>query len=452
MDLIKMIDNLDSFPVNTITFYNHEDEVVRKDYVSLRADVMNAVGKLRQWGVKEGMRIGILAANSYEYVLYDLALIHMRCISVSFPEEFADRPTDDLVEQYELALLLLSKRDVWPNLSVGSSVAYFDLDDLQFPKVRNLIAGANEAANDRIISLTFSSGTSGKIKCLVVGQRGAESAISRFTEPFKIDHDDSLMIFLPLSSFQQRMMLYAAFYYGINVVLVNPAQLFRAFKELKPTLCLAPPMLYETIHNQFTNVVRGLAPTRRFMLNTLSTLAKYAPASPIRGKLLDMCYGRIYSSLGGRIRMMWTGMAPIRRSTLEFFDSMRIPLYEAYGLTESGPICANTPSHKRPGSVGKPLVNGSVTLAEDGEIIVRQDHLCTVGYLYTPVAEAQSTFLTSDTIATGDIGRFDSDGFLYLVGRKKEIVITSQGVKVHPERLESEINRCSYVKSEAKRS
>jgi amino acid adenylation domain-containing protein len=445
MDLMRMIDDLASSSDNTITFYDHEDKVVVKNYVSVHADVMNVVNKLRQCGVKAGMRIGLLATNSYEYVVYDLALIHMECISVSLPEEFANRSTDEMLERYELNLLLLSKRDVWPNLSIGSSVAYIDADELQVTRLRNVVSRIDQPTEDRVLSLTFSSGTSGKIKCLIVSREGTESTVSKFVTPFNIGHDDSLIVFLPLSSFQQRMMLYAAFHYRFDLILVKPSQLFTAFKELKPTLCLAPPLLYETIHNQFTNAVRDLAPARRLMLKSLRTIATYVPLSSIRNKLLETCYGRIYASLGGRIRIMWTGMAPIKRSTLEFFESIQIPLYEAYGLTEIGGICANTPAHKRVGSVGRPLVDGSVSLAEDGEIIVSREHLLTVGYLYAGAEEVKSTFIAPNTIATGDVGRFDRDGFLYIVGRKKEIIITSQGIKVHPEKIESEINRSPHV-------
>jgi amino acid adenylation domain-containing protein len=445
MDLAKMIDNLATCSDNTITFYDHEDKVVVKNYASVHSDVTDAVSRLRGWGVKGGMRIGLLATNSYEYVVYDLALIHLDCISVSLPEEFAARPTDELIERYELNLLLLSKKDVWPSLSIGRSVAYFDSDDLKAPRLRNNVVSIEQPTGDRALSLTFSSGTSGKIKCLIVGRRGTESTVSSFVKPFSLRRDDSLIVFLPLSAFQQRMMLYSAFYYRFNLILVKPSQLFTAFKELKPTLCLAPPLLYETIHNQFTNAVRDLAPQRRLMLKLLSSLARYVPASSARGKLLGICYGRVYASLGGRLRIMWTGMAPIKRATLDLFESMQIPLYEAYGLTEVGGICANTPAHKRLGSVGRPLVEGSVKLAEDGEIIVSKDHLLTFGYLYADPEEVKSTFLTPNTIATGDVGRFDRDGFLYIVGRKKEIIITSQGIKVHPEKIESAINRSPHV-------
>ncbi len=106
---------------------------------------------------------------------------------------------------------------------------------------------------------------------------------------------------------------------------------------------------------------------------------------------------------------------------------------------------ATLPGANKRGSVGKLFVEDSVSLAEDGEIIVHQQALITRGYYECDGEDPALTYLTPNTVATGDIGRFDRDGFLYLIGRKKEIIITSQGIKVHPELIESQINECPSV-------
>jgi long-subunit acyl-CoA synthetase (AMP-forming) len=142
---------------------------------------------------------------------------------------------------------------------------------------------------------------------------------------------------------------------------------------------------------------------------------------------------------------MWTGMAPIKRSTLDFFASARIPLYEAYGLSECGVISSNTPERNKLGSVGHVVSEGSVYLLEDGEIVVHRDNLPTMGYWDGTGENGKSTYLEPNTVATGDIGRFDEAGYLYLIGRKKDIILTKQGYKLHPEGLEAQINRSPDV-------
>lgn len=437
----EILDRLASFPENSITFYDKSGVAVSKRYPEVRADILQGVERLRQWGVEPGMRVGILGSNSYEWVVYDIALAQLKCTSVAFPEEFSLQTSSELIEKYELGLLLLSRRDKWPSIVAGSSTAYIDDDNPGGIHARRQSPNGDEP----IFSLTFSSGTAGRIKCLVTSQRGAEDTIASFYRLFDFRSDDSFLVFLPLSSFQQRLMVYAGFYYGFNLLLVSPTQALKAFAELKPTLVLAPPLLYESIHKKFKNAVRNLSFAKRAMLQVVGGFGAAIPFAPVRQRLLKICYGKIYESLGGRIRLMWTGMAPIKRSTLEFFTQLRLPLYEAYGLTECGAITTNTPQHNRRGSVGRPVTEGSVFLAGDGEIMVRQEHLQTTGYLDCDQNEQSLTYAGPNLIATGDIGRFDDDGYLYLVGRKKEIIITTQGFKTHPETLEALMDACPEI-------
>lgn len=443
MDFTRLMERMAAHTERSVKFYDEGNRVVSKSFPSVLADVEAAVERLKGWGVAAGMRVGILATNSYEWVVYDLALLQLKCTSVAFPEEFGSRSSGDLVKTYDLCLLLLLKRDHWPGVGADEWTAYMDAENP--PRTKARAAGVSHTGAEFVPSLTFSSGTSGKIKCLVTNLRGAEETIKNFYRLFGIGGQDSFLVFLPLSSFQQRLMIYAGLFYGFDLLLVTPSQVFAAFKDLRPTLCLAPPLLYETIHARFTKAVRSLGARKQIMLRGLSALAGVVPLPAARDRLLRLCYGQIYDGLGGRIRLMWTGMAPIKRSTLDFFARARLPVYEAYGLTECGAITSNTPEHNRRGSVGRPVVEGSVTLAADGEIIVHLEHLQTVGYLYCDPAEAAQTYTAPGTIATGDVGRFDSDGFLHLVGRKKEIIITGQGSKLHPETLEARIDCCPEV-------
>ncbi|HEV7860471.1 MAG TPA: beta-ketoacyl synthase N-terminal-like domain-containing protein, partial [Pyrinomonadaceae bacterium] len=443
MDFTKITERLAAFPQQHITFYDDKGEVVSVAYPSVCADVSRAVERLQGWGIGAGMRVGIMASNCYEWVVYDLALMRLGCTSVAFPDDFGMKMGDELIEKYRLALLLISRRDQWAMIGPGKWTVYLDAENP--PETSARLYPSTVDDEESALSLTFSSGTSGKIKCLLADQRGAEETIANFYRLFDFKHEDRFLVFLPLSSFQQRLMVYAGFYYGFDILLVNPPQVFTAFKDLKPTLCLAPPLLYETIHAQFKKTVRGLGPAKRIVLGSLVPLGNAIPLAPLRERLLGICYGKIYAALGGQMRLMWTGMAPIKRATLDFFAGMRLPLYEAYGLTECGAITTNTREHNRRGSVGRPVVEGSVYLAEDGEIMVRLDHLQTTGYLEGDEGEEARTYVAPGVIATGDIGRFDSEGYLYLVGRKKEIIITAQGHKVHPESLEAQIDRCPQV-------
>jgi long-subunit acyl-CoA synthetase (AMP-forming) len=441
--LREIVDGLTQLPNNSISFFTTRGELVKKPYPVLHADVKHAAEKLRGWDVEAGMRVGILATNSYELVVYLLALLDLECTSVCFAEESGNESTDELFEKYGLSLLLLLKSDTWPKVSAGEATAFMDVENGPEMRVRDY--KAPPLGDDFVPSLVFSSGTTGKMKCMIVNCRGVEDAIHNFQQLFPSKSDDSILIFLPLSGIQQHYMLYGALFYGADVLFIKPPRLFVALKELKPTLCVGPPLLYETIHNQFRKAVMNLGAPQRLGFHILSTLAEVAPSASVRDRLSQVCYKRLHSSLGGRMRIMWTGMAPIKRSTLEFFAKARLPLYEVYGLSESGVISGNTPTHNRLSSVGRVLSEGSVYLLEDGEIVVHGDNLPTIGYFNGNGDQPNSTYIKPNTVATGDIGRFDEDGYLYLVGRKKDLIITNQGHKLHPETLEGQINQSPDV-------
>jgi long-subunit acyl-CoA synthetase (AMP-forming) len=138
-------------------------------------------------------------------------------------------------------------------------------------------------------------------------------------------------------------------------------------------------------------------------------------------------------------------MAPIRRNLGQFFQRLQLPLTESYGMVEAGSLTYRPAESKKFDSVGKPLPGVNISFEPDGEIIVSRDAPMTLRYFQCAEGENERTFVGPGRIATGDVGRVDADGNLYLLGRKKELLITSGGLKVHPETIEQELNNCPDV-------
>jgi long-chain acyl-CoA synthetase len=239
-------------------------------------------------------------------------------------------------------------------------------------------------------------------------------------------------------------MIYGCINYGINLALAKTNELLQGLRDFRPSVCLSPPLLFDSVKKQFEEALRARPAPQRALFHAARFLARAAP-SRIRERLLSICYGRLRETFGGRMRMMWTGMAPVRPATLRFFAEAGLPVLEAYGLTECGPIASNSLEENRVGSVGKPLVPGSVRLAEDGEVLVEREAMFTTGYFEADPADQAATYLRPGLVATGDVGVFDEDGFLYLKGRKKEMIITSGGHKIHPEIIEGHLERSPLV-------
>jgi long-subunit acyl-CoA synthetase (AMP-forming) len=200
-------------------------------------------------------------------------------------------------------------------------------------------------------------------------------------------------------------------------------------------------MLYEAIETRVAN----LPAWKQRAAKTLGNVARALPSEKLRQKMARKVFQEIYDALGGKMRLMVTGMAPIKRSTLELFQLMQLPLFETYGITEFGGVALNLPGANKPGSVGRLLPGVRVELASDGEVIAVREHRIASTYFECGEGEAEQTFIDSYRVATGDIGRFDEDGYLHLIGRKKEMIVTAGGTKVHPEIPETEIDACPDV-------
>jgi long-chain acyl-CoA synthetase len=406
----------------------------RQTYSDLYTDVAAAQYLLTQWGVKSGARVGIYAPNSYRWLVFDLALIALGAVSVVFTDDFEGKIGADLLDRYGLVLLLLSQnsRKHFPN--TPPFIAYIDgiNGDVQ------AAPGHSEVEDDigDQLSLVFSSGSAGGLKGLVISRKGVCSTLPPIMDALGVTPADSLLLFLPLSNFQQRFLCYAALWYDFDVIITDYLQLFSAMKTLQPSIFLAPPIFYQMVHGEFLKYPGW----KRSLWVVWGTLLWLLPSAKLRRGIAKVVFAEFYAQFGSRIRLLITGMAPIRRNISKFFRLMQLPLCEAYGMVEAGVMALRAPGSREIGSVGKPLRGVQFSIEEDNEIIVTRDHPLTLRYFQCANGENEKTFVGPSRISTGDMGRVAADGSLYLLGRKKELIVTAGGLKVHPEALEEEIN------------
>jgi long-subunit acyl-CoA synthetase (AMP-forming) len=231
-------------------------------------------------------------------------------------------------------------------------------------------------------------------------------------------------------------MCYSALWSDFDIIITDYTKLFAAMKALDPTILIAPPILFQMIHSDFERLPQA----RRENLLRLGRLLSLLPSATLRLMLARRLFRDFHAQFGNRMRVLVTGMAPIRREMGRFFETMQLPLCESYGMVEAGSITYR-PAHCREfASVGKPLEGVQLTFREDGEIVVHRAQPMTLRYFQCAEGENERTFIGPGQVATGDIGRFDEDGNLILMGRKKELIITAGGYKLHPEVVEQQIN------------
>lgn len=408
-------------------------------FAALADDVARTRRRLAGWGVRPGMRVGIYAPNSYEWLVHDLALIELGAISVAFTDDFAGQVNEELLARHAVALLLTAKVHAKAFPQKPAHIAFLDAENGEVHALDRMPPPEVDAADQH--SLVFSSGSAGGLKGLVISRKGVEATLPPIIEALGVTPADRLMLFLPMSNFQQRNMCYAALWYDFDIVITDHVNLFDAMLALDPTVLIAPPVLYQMVYGEFEK----LPAWKRSLLSSAGRLAGLLPGQGMRRAAAGLLFGQFRNQFGKRMRVLVTGMAPIRDHMGRFFQNMQLPLCESYGMVEAGSLTFRAAGSRDYGSVGKLLPGVRLTFAEDGEIMVHRDVPLTLRYFQSAPGENERTFVGPGQVATGDIGRMDGDGNLYLMGRKKELIITPGGYKVHPETIENEMNNCPDV-------
>ncbi|MDN6875429.1 AMP-binding protein [Pseudomonas citronellolis] len=354
--------------------------------------------RLHDSGLQRGEVLALRSNNCIEWVVWDLAAVINGHVLHVFLEDAAD-PTPEEVFRchgYRLFVDALAGEMTVQGLQ--------SLDDNAEITLRKSIPITT--ANPDLFSMIYSSGSSGFPKGLLVSRRGTEYLVDQFLHDYDLDETDRSLIFMPLSNFQQRMSMYAFLWSGSSFSLTDLDNAFKSVRNFSPTYMVAPPSFYEQALERF----RG------------------APGTP----------DSLKNGLGGRLRFVHVGMAPSSGDPIGRFASEGIAMYEAYGVTEAGMIAWNTPRSNRPGSVGKPVNPLEVFLDDKGEIIIKRKYPLCLGYFDASQCDQDTTFRSGE-IATGDLGAFDKDGFLYLKGRCKNLVILETGESFLPEPLEQRV-------------
>ncbi|HKX37006.1 MAG TPA: AMP-binding protein, partial [Rhizorhapis sp.] len=301
----------------------HRGQSARYSFAVLHGDVIRACDDLRAWGVGAGMRVAIYAPNSYHWLVYDLALIELNAVSVPFTDDFAGKVDQALLDRYGIALLLIAKKDARLFPQKPAHVAFIDAENDAIRALERPPSGDADIADQH--SLAFSSGSAGGIKGLVISRRGVESTVPPVFSAIGAHSGDRLMLFLPMSNFQQRNMCYSALWYDHDLIITDYTQLFAAMTALDPTILVAPPVLYQMLHAEYEKYPGW----KKSLWSVESLLLSLLPSASLRQGLARILFRDFYKQFGGKIRLLVTGMAPIRRSLGQFFDRLQLPLSES---------------------------------------------------------------------------------------------------------------------------
>lgn len=433
----------------------------------------NVVGvsrRLESWGITKGDRVAILSENRPEWSIADFACLLLGIVTVPVYSTLTDQQTAYIlrdsgtrvvfVSTEEQLKKVLAVRDQTPVEQVVVMDAVetshaFHMQPLMHagPAAwdHQFEVRARAIASDDLATIIYTSGTTGTPKGAMLSHGNLASNISCSLLGFDVHQGQVSVSFLPLAHVTARHVDLALMYHGVTVAYCPfMEQLPQALLEVRPTIFVAVPRVYEKIHNQVVFRAKDF-PTSAIYHWALSVgrrnkptiLAGEEPSSPAWKLANKLVFSQVRSRLGGRVDTFISGGAPLGRELADWYATIGIPIHEGYGLTETSPVIAlNTPGTNKIGTVGKPLPNLEILIAEDGEILVRGPSVFR-GYWNRP-EETRAAFLDG-WFKTGDIGNIDSDGFLSITDRKKDLIKTSGGKFIAPQPIENSLKHNALI-------
>lgn len=441
----------------------------------LLARVHTLAHAFQTWGIAKGDRIALLAENRWEWPVVDFATIVLGAVDVPiYPTLTPDQIALLLVDsgarvavvsteaQYRKIASIRSRTPlehliVMDEIAEQGAITLSSL--LQTPVspptdmqqwLRSFAVNPQDLA-----TLIYTSGTTGEPKGVMLTHGNIASNLNFSTRTFDWSADSSCISFLPLSHVTARHLDYALFCYGATLAYCgNFEHLPAALTAVQPTVFVAVPRVYEKIREVVQRRASSKAVASKMFAWALSTgrkhreeiLAGKTPSS-LSWRLADrLVFQKVKQAFGGKVRDFIAGGAPLGLETAGWFADVGIRIFEGYGLTETSPVIAlNNARNHHIGSVGKPIESVECKIASDGEVLVRGPFVF-AGYWHKP--EATREVIEPDGwFHTGDIGRLDADGFLYITDRKKELLKTSGGKMIAPQPIESKLNHSPLVAS-----
>ena len=441
-----------------------------------RTRVLEFAAGLITLGLEPGDFVAIQASNRPEHVMADLAAIHAGGTGVTVYSTLAAEQVEYIALNCNAKMAVLEDlsfmknweaiRGNLPNLShvilvegaenyatsdwVHSFDEVADRGRLALSEDAGLIDRATAAVGPEVIAtLIYTSGTTGTPKGVEITHRNVLWTAESVRRAIDFPPNPRSVSYLPLAHIAERM---ATHYLGVYLageswLCPDMAQVLDFVLKARPQVFLGVPRVYEKFH------ARLLArfdenEKRDLILKALDNATEVVKAqqegrnpgvmAKAKRALFDrLVFSKVRAQIGmDQVTTAITAAAPISAELIVFFNAIGVPLCELYGMSEdTGPATTNVPQHNKIGTVGRPLPGVEIALGEDGEVLIRGG-IVAAGYYKMP-AETADTFDPDGWLHSGDLGKLDDDGFLAIVGRKKEIIITAAGKNIAPAKLET---------------
>jgi long-chain acyl-CoA synthetase len=428
-----------------------------------------AVG-LRRLGVRKGDIVALQSETRAEFYLADLGVMAAGAVAAAL---YTSLPYEDQVNtlhacgarvvfvenEKTLQKLKLADTGLTGILLTGSAPGCKTIDEVhadgqralqEDPEIFERIRREFDDSDSAVLYMT--SGATGEPKMGLAAHRALVANIQMGPKVLPLSPDDSTIAFLPSAHIAQRIVVeLLPIVEGACVCFSESlSKLPHEMRSIRPTFFLAPPRVWERIYASVSAEIRrrpavikklfyaglGIGAEAARLRQQNKTVPGWMRISlPFFDRII---FSKIRERLGGRIRVAASGAAPLGKDLAEFYAAIGMPLIEGYGLTEGGVGMLNPLDRPKAGSIGKLLPGVEARIAPDGELLLRSPCLFS-GYFKDPGSTA--AVLRDGWLATGDLAEADEEGYYYITGRKKELIVASNGKKIYPARIEALLKR-----------
>ncbi|HTY35490.1 MAG TPA: long-chain fatty acid--CoA ligase [Bacteroidota bacterium] len=452
-------------------------------YAELRDGVNAFANGLASLGAKKGDTVGLVSENRPEWVITDMAMAKLGVVSVPVYPTLSARQTASIFDNARVRFIIVSNQfqtikilKMWDDIPTLERLILFTekgversenllfFSDLlgmgeQFsksnPEYLQRVCGGIRPED--ILTIIYTSGTTGTPKGVVLTHGNLVSNIVSSAECIPFTHDDTLLSFLPLCHSYERMAgYYTAMACGATIAYAEGIETIHDnLLEIRPTVVTTVPRLFERMHSRLMKQVNTSPLVQRKILDWAVDVGKQASRARRNGSVPSLLaaqhflaerlvFGKVKARMGGEMRFFVSGGASLSRELAEFFDAMGVRIIEGYGLTETSPVISVNRIHEyKFGTVGKPIPGVEVKLAPDGEILARGPNVMK-GY-WNDHAGTKEVIDADGWLHTGDIGAFDSEGFLSITDRKKHLFVSSGGKNIAPAPIENLFLQSKYI-------
>src|SRR5579864_3145810 len=430
-------------------------------------------------GVKPGDRVGLFAANRPEWHTADFAITGAGGVTV--PIYFNESP-DRIIyilkhcgakvvfaagaAQMQRLQSIRAQLPELEQIVIADGAADLPADCLRYETLIASAGGADVASYrmrasqvlpGQLSSIIYTSGTTGEPKGVMLTHTNFCSNVTDACHNVKFDSKDDVAIsFLPLAHVYVRMLDYTYLFHGITIAYVEAVEhVAQALLEIRPTLLAAVPRVFEKIYTRVIEQGSKQTGYKRKIFDWSMQVASRSAMwrsgeqntnSQVKlawGLADKLVYSKIREGTGGKLRLVFSGGAPLAKELAEFFWAIGVPIYQGYGLTETSPIVTSNYPNNRMGSSGISIPNVELRIAEDGEILAKGP--CIMQGYYKS-SEATREVLSADGwFSTGDIGYLDKDNYLFITDRKKDLIKTAAGKFVAPQPIENALKTSRFI-------